>query len=87
MVPFLVLLPLVENADLVGQPSQSTMTLVASLGPTALKTLLGLGALLIGGRVVLRRIFELVRPPLTFLGCNLHSNIEIGKPASCWEVV
>ena len=60
MVPFLVLLPLVENADLVGQPGQSTMTLVASLGPTALKTLLGLGVLLLGGRVVLRRIFELV---------------------------
>lgn len=59
-MPFLVLLPLVENADLVGQPDQSTMTLVASLGPTALKTLLGLGVLLLGGRVVLRRIFELV---------------------------
>jgi Kef-type K+ transport system membrane component KefB len=61
VVPFLVLLPLVENADLVGQPGQSTMTLVASLGPTALQTLLGLGVLLLGGRVVLRRIFELVR--------------------------
>ena len=60
MVPFLVLLPLVENADLAGQPGQSTMTLVASLGPTALQTLLGLGALLLEGRVVLRRIFEMV---------------------------
>ncbi len=60
MVPFLVLLPLVENADLVGQPGQSTMTLVASFGPTLLKTLLGLGVLLLGGRIVLRRIFELV---------------------------
>ena len=60
MVPFLVLLPLVENADLAGQHGQSTMTLVASLGPTALQTLLGLGALLLGGRVVLRRIFEMV---------------------------
>ena len=60
MVPFLVLLPLVENNDLVGQPGQSTMTLVASLGPTALQTVFGLGALLLGGRIVLRRIFELV---------------------------
>ena len=60
VVPFLVLLPLVENADLAGQHGQSTMTLVASLGPTALQTLLGLGALLLGGRVVLRRIFEMV---------------------------
>jgi hypothetical protein len=31
------------------------------LGPTAATLLLGLGALLVGGRVVLRRIFE-VRP-------------------------
>ncbi|EIE26679.1 hypothetical protein COCSUDRAFT_52422 [Coccomyxa subellipsoidea C-169] len=60
VVPFLVLLPLVENNDLVGQAGQSTMTLVASLGPTALQTVFGLGALLLGGRVVLRRIFELV---------------------------
>jgi hypothetical protein len=28
------------------------------LGPTAATSLLGLGALLVGGRVVLRRIFE-----------------------------
>ena len=60
VVPFLVLLPLVEGDNVIGQPGQSTMTLVASLGPTALQTLLGLGALLLGGRVVLRRIFELV---------------------------
>lgn len=63
MVPFLVLLPLVENEDIVGQAGQSTMTLVTSLGPTALQTLLGLGVLLLGGRVVLRRIFELARIP------------------------
>ena len=61
VVPFLVLLPLVENDDLMGQAGQSTMTLVTSLGPTALQTVFGLGALLLGGRVVLRRIFELVR--------------------------
>ena len=88
MVPFLVLLPLVENADLaVGQPGQSTMTLVASLGPTALQTLLGLGALLLGGRVVLRRIFEMVGPlppdgrdardvePCQLLHCHLVSSL------------
>ncbi|BDA40681.1 Glutathione-regulated potassium-efflux system protein KefB [Coccomyxa sp. Obi] len=60
VVPFLVLLPLVENDDLMGQAGQSTMTLVTSLGPTALQTVFGLGVLLLGGRVVLRRIFELV---------------------------
>jgi hypothetical protein len=30
------------------------------LGPTAATSLLGLGALLVGGRVVLRRIFEVI---------------------------
>ena len=38
----------------------STMALLTSLGPTALKTLGGLGLLLLGGRFVLRRIFEIV---------------------------
>lgn len=57
MVPFLVLLPLVESNELEGQ---STMTLVYALGPTALKTLGGLGLLLLGGRFVLRRLFQLV---------------------------
>ena len=40
--------------------SMSTMALLTSLGPTALKTLGGLGLLLLGGRFVLRRIFEIV---------------------------
>ncbi len=75
VVPFLVLLPLVENNDLVGQAGQSTMTLVASLGPTALQTVFGLGALLLGGRVVLRRIFELVRLSI------LNSSV----PAACLQ--
>ena len=57
VVPFLVLLPLVESNELEGQ---STMTLVYALGPTALKTLGGLGLLLLGGRFVLRRLFQLV---------------------------
>ena len=36
MVPFLVLLPLIENGDLM-EPGQSTMSLLAALGPTALQ--------------------------------------------------
>ncbi len=35
-------------------------SLVAMLGPTALKTCAGLAVLLLGGRVLLRRVFELV---------------------------
>ena len=57
MVPFLVLLPLVESTDM---EAQSTMALLQALGPTALKTLGGLGLLLLGGRFILRRIFEIV---------------------------
>lgn len=57
MVPFLVLLPFVETNDLGGQ---STMSLVYQLGPTALKTLGSLAALLVVGRLVMRRLFELV---------------------------
>lgn len=57
VVPFLVLLPFVETNDLGGQ---STMSLVYQLGPTALKTLGSLAALLVVGRLVMRRLFELV---------------------------
>ena len=57
VVPFLVLLPFVETNDLGGQ---STMSLVYELGPTALKTLGSLAALLVVGRLVMRRLFELV---------------------------
>ena len=35
-MPFLVLLPLIENGDLM-EPGQSTMSLLAALGPTALQ--------------------------------------------------
>ena len=56
-MPFLVLLPFVETNDLGGQ---STMSLVYQLGPTALKTLGSLAVLLIVGRLVMRRLFELV---------------------------
>ena len=57
MVPFLVLLPFVEKNDLAGE---STLSLVYELGPTALKTLGSLAALLFVGRLVMRRLFELV---------------------------
>ncbi|KAK9810162.1 hypothetical protein WJX72_005895 [[Myrmecia] bisecta] len=57
VVPFLVLLPLIESTDL---EAQSTMGLLQALGPVALTTLGGLGLLLLGGRIILRRIFELV---------------------------
>jgi len=57
VVPFLVLLPFVETNDLGGQ---STMSLLYQLGPTALKTLGSLAALLVVGRLVMRRLFELV---------------------------
>ena len=36
------------------------MLLLQQLGPTALKTLGGLGVVLLGGRIFMRRIFELV---------------------------
>jgi len=36
VVPFLVLLPLIENGDLM-EPGQSTMSLLAALVPTALQ--------------------------------------------------
>lgn len=56
-MPFLVLLPFVETNDLGGQ---STMSLLYELGPTALKTLGSLAALLVVGRLVMRRLFQLV---------------------------
>ena len=55
MVPFLVLLPLVERTDLT---STGAMDLLDQLGPTALETLGSLGLLLLGGRIILRRVFE-----------------------------
>lgn len=85
-VPFLVLLPLVEGgggvaaalgdgggsgADVVG-----TMGVLAQLAPTALKTLGGIGLVLLGGRTVVRRLFELVaeaRSSETFIALCLLS--------------
>ncbi|KAK9801906.1 hypothetical protein WJX73_001117 [Symbiochloris irregularis] len=59
VVPFLVLLPLIEGTDLMAD-GQSPISLLAALGPTALKTVGGLSLLLLGGRYVLRSLFELV---------------------------
>ncbi|KAF6261239.1 Sodium/hydrogen exchanger family-domain-containing protein [Scenedesmus sp. NREL 46B-D3] len=62
VVPFLVLLPLIEsNGGMEGTTPSTLLQGVAGFGyagPTAATSLLGLGALLVGGRVVLRRIFE-----------------------------
>lgn len=68
VVPLLVLLPLIDGS---GSGDQSV---AAVLGVVLLKAVFGLGALSIGGRVVLRRIFEFVadaRSPETFVGLCL----------------
>ena len=57
MVPFLVLLPLVEGSNF---SQGSPISLLKALGPTALTTVGSLGLLLVSGRIFLRRIFELV---------------------------
>ena len=59
-MPFLVLLPLVERTDLT---STGAMDLLDQLGPTALETLGSLGLLLLGGRIILRRVFEACYSP------------------------
>eukprot|EP00887_Chlorella_sp_A99_P001354 scaffold8.g1354.t1 len=60
-VPFLVLLPILEGQQAAAlEGATDTISLLAALGPTALKTLGGLGLVLLGGRLVLRRLFELV---------------------------
>jgi Kef-type K+ transport system membrane component KefB/voltage-gated potassium channel Kch len=58
VVPLLVVLPLYEASASAGDVG--TASILATLGPTAIKALAGLGALLLGGRVVLRRVFEVV---------------------------
>ena len=58
VVPFLVLLPLIESNG--GMESSTPTTLLQALGPTALKSAAGLGLLLLAGRIVLRRVYELV---------------------------
>lgn len=66
MVPILVVLPLYESAasggslPLAAAAAAGGGSVLAALLPGAAKALLGLGALLVGGRVVLRRAFEVV---------------------------
>ncbi|GLI67394.1 hypothetical protein VaNZ11_011578 [Volvox africanus] len=62
VVPFLVLLPLVTNkggAELM-EGAASPVSLLTMLGPTALQTVAGLGALLLADRLIMKRIFEMV---------------------------
>lgn len=55
-MPFLVLLPLIESSG--GMEDATPTTLLQSLGPTALSSAAGLGVLLLSGRFVLRRVYE-----------------------------
>jgi Kef-type K+ transport system membrane component KefB/voltage-gated potassium channel Kch len=78
VVPFLVLLPLIESPEMAaaGEGGAATASLLASLAPTAAKTLAGLGILLFSGRFFLRRVFELVaqaRSDETFVALSLLS--------------
>lgn len=75
-VPFLVLLPLVEGNNSALLEGADTISLLQQLGPTALKTLGGLGIVLLGGRLFMRRVFELVaeaRSEETFIALCLLS--------------
>ena len=75
VVPLLVMLPLYEAAKTGGMPIDAdSASILAQLGPQAVKAVLGLGALLVGGRVVLRRVFEVVagaRSPEAFVALCL----------------
>jgi Kef-type K+ transport system membrane component KefB/Trk K+ transport system NAD-binding subunit len=58
-VPFLILLPLIEGRGS-GVDITDGAALLTQLVPTVLKTLGGLGLVLLGGRTFLRRVFEVV---------------------------
>jgi len=80
VVPFLVLLPLIESPEIAAaagaEGGAATASLLASLAPTAAKTLAGLAVLLFAGRFFLRRVFELVaqaRSDETFVALSLLS--------------
>jgi len=60
VVPFLVLLPLIESSTESTLAGATPVSLISSFLPTALSTIAGLGVVLVGGRVVLRRVFEVV---------------------------
>jgi hypothetical protein len=55
-VPFLVLLPLIESSG--GMENATSDTLLGMLGPTAFNSAAGLAMLLFGGRIVLRKLYE-----------------------------
>ena len=59
-VPFLVLLPLMAGGTDVNIDDISSFSLLMQLGPTALKTLGTIGLVLLGGRTLLRGVFETV---------------------------
>ena len=72
---------------------QSPISLLAALGPTAAKTLGGLGLLLLGGRFLLRRLFELVAAArsdetfvalclLTVTGASLITQVRLACTSS-----
>ncbi len=56
MVPLLVLLPLIESST--GLDTANGLDLLQAFGPTILTTLAWVGALILGGRTILRRVFE-----------------------------
>ncbi|KAG7669471.1 hypothetical protein Ndes2526B_g05803 [Nannochloris sp. 'desiccata'] len=58
-VPFLILLPLIEGRGS-GVDITDGAALLTQLVPTVLKTLGGIGIVLLGGRTFLRRVFEVV---------------------------
>lgn len=60
VVPFLVLLPLIEGGGTSLMTNESPISLIERLAPTAATTLLGLGTLLLSGRFVLREVFRWV---------------------------
>jgi hypothetical protein len=62
----------VERTDLT---STGAMDLLDQLGPTALETLGSLGLLLLGGRIILRRVFEVCHPTWTTHSARMGSKM------------
>jgi monovalent cation:proton antiporter-2 (CPA2) family protein len=78
VVPLLVLLPIIEDSSVDGGVG-STLTV---LGLTALKAVGGLGAIIAVGRLLLRRVFEVVagaRSSETFVGLCLLVALGTGE--------
>lgn len=88
VVPLLVLLPLIESSGGVGGTTPGS--LLRLLGPTALESAAGLGMLLLGGRFVLRKIFEVGgwhADPGSLCGAGLPVRLRLDgdrtSPSSC----